>query len=385
MNELNSNILLIDNQGLSHYTCYFAKGLAKHRQITLLGFSKEDFYETEASNEINIQFHYLSKLFFMNKSMWNKLIQKPIQIFKYLFKPIVFGNYSIVHIQGHLPLFFLYVPILKIRKRKIFWTMHDIHLRPSSKGLRGKLETSYVKIITQPQFLLSSSNKIFVHGKNLKNGIILKGIASDKITIIPHFDYKYLKKYNTNNDKFKNKNQYILFFGNIKPYKGLDVLINALKIVEKSVGKEKLNVLVAGKGSIENYEYLLDKNNLQYIHILNENIPTNEIPNLFLNSKMVVLPYIDASQSGIIPLAYTFAKSVIVSNVGSLAEYVEHGKTGYVFNKGDTEELAKYIIEYIQNDDLSNAMGNNAYNKLLSEMSLEFVCNIVNKTYNEFF
>ena len=41
MNELNSNILLIDNQGLSHYTCYFAKGLAKHRQITLLGFSKK--------------------------------------------------------------------------------------------------------------------------------------------------------------------------------------------------------------------------------------------------------------------------------------------------------------------------------------------------------
>lgn len=63
MNELNSNILLIDNQGLSHYTCYFAKGLAKHRQITLLGFSKEDYYDTEAFKEKNIQFHYLSKLF----------------------------------------------------------------------------------------------------------------------------------------------------------------------------------------------------------------------------------------------------------------------------------------------------------------------------------
>jgi starch synthase len=383
MNELNSNILLIDNQGLSHYTCYFAKGLAKYRQITLIGFSKEDYYETEASKEINIQFYHLSKLFFMNKSLWNKLIQKPIQIFKYLFKPIVFGNYNIVHIQGHLPLFFLYIPILKIKKRKIFWTIHDIHLRPSSKGLRGKLETAYVKIITQPQFLLSSSNKIFVHGKNLKNDVILKGIASDKITIIPHFDYMYLKKY-TNNEKSKSKNEYILFFGNIKPYKGLDVLINALKIVEKIVGKEKLNVLIAGKGSIENYGYLFDKDNSQYIHILNENIPTNEIPNLFLNSKMVVLPYIDASQSGVIPLAYTFAKSVIVSNVGSLSEYVEHGKTGYVFNKGDIKELAKYIIEYIQNDDLSNYMGNNAYNKLLSEMSLEYVCNIVNKTYNEF-
>ena len=194
----------------------------------------------------------------------------------------------------------------------------------------------------------------------------------------------YLKKY-TNNDKSKNKNQYILFFGNIKPYKGLEVLINALKIVEKIVGKEKLNVLIAGKGSIEIYSHLFDKDNLQYIRFLNENIPTNDIPNIFLNSKMVVLPYIDASQSGIIPLAYTFAKSVIVSNVGSLSEYVEHGKTGYVFNKGDIEGLAKYIIEYIQNDDLSNYMGNNAYNKLLSEMSLEYVCNIVNKTYNEFF
>ena len=121
---------------------------------------------------------------------------------------------------------------------------------------------------------------------------------------------------------------------------------------------------------------------IAYIHILNRRIPYREIPNLFYGAKFLILPYIDASQSGVIPLAYTFSKPVIVSNVGSLSEYVDHGKTGLIFESGNTEQLANHIIDLIKNRDLCTEMGENANKKLLNDMSLELCCDRLNYLYN---
>src|SRR6185503_4566841 len=94
------------------------------------------------------------------------------------------------------------------------------------------------------------------------------------------------------------------------------------------------------------------------------------------------LPYSDASQSGVIPLAYTFSKPVIVSKVGSLQDYIEHGKTGFLFDKGNAKQLAYYIMVLIENSELSKKMGENGYKKMLAEMSVEKCCKIINDLYN---
>ena len=96
------------------------------------------------------------------------------------------------------------------------------------------------------------------------------------------------------------------------------------------------------------------------------------------------MPYTTAFQysvSGIIPLAYTFSKPVIVSNVGSLVEYVDHGNTGFVFESGNSEQLADYIIELLEDNNKCIEMGKSGYEKMMKEMSLEKCCETINGLY----
>jgi starch synthase len=83
----------------------------------------------------------------------------------------------------------------------------------------------------------------------------------------------------------------------------------------------------------------------------------------------------------VIPLAYTFSKPVIVSDVRSLAEYVEHNKTGFIFESGDSTQLANYMLDLIKNNEKCIEMGNNAHQKLSNEMSLELCCKKINDLY----
>jgi glycosyltransferase involved in cell wall biosynthesis len=175
---------------------------------------------------------------------------------------------------------------------------------------------------------------------------------------------------------------YVLLFGKISPYKGIEVLIDAARIVKKSlVNNNKFNVLIAGEGDFSYFEKLLSKEDYEYIHILNKWIPSSEIPILFRRAKLLVLPYTDASQSGVISLAYTFSKPVIVSNVGSITEYIEHNETGFIFEAFNSTQLANYLVELIEDNCKCIKMGNKANQKLLKEMSLEKCCQIINDLY----
>lgn len=378
----NSKVLLLDNQGLSHYTCYLASGLAKYRRIVLAGFSKIEYSATGAEKNPGIEFHHFDKPLPTKKSLWNLLIKRPLSIFKFAFKLLIKNNFSIVHVQGHLPLFFLLIPILRLRQRKLVWTIHDIDLRPSTSGVRGKLEIFYVSTISQPNLLMKFSDRIIVHGKHLKNQLIQKGISANKILDIPHFDYMYLD--NAAHDcKCNDYQGYVLFFGNIKPYKGLDIFLNALDIVEKKIDTSKFKVVIAGNGSLSPYESLIQGKKREYLLIKNENILNAEIPCLFRKASIVVLPYIEASQSGVVPLAYTFSKPVIVSDIESLQEYVEHGITGFIFEKKNTEQLADCLIDTINHPDLVGQMGSNGHEKLINEMTLDLCCSKINAVYEE--
>jgi glycosyltransferase involved in cell wall biosynthesis len=140
--------------------------------------------------------------------------------------------------------------------------------------------------------------------------------------------------------------------------------------------------LIAGEGDISLLKNHMSDDDYAYIYILNKRVPYQEIPHLFNGAKFLILPYLDASQSGVIPLAYTFSKPVIVSNVGSLSEYVEHGKTGLIFEPSNAEQLSNYIVDLFKNRELCTEMGINANRKLLNEMSLELCCARLNHLYN---
>lgn len=125
--------------------------------------------------------------------------------------------------------------------------------------------------------------------------------------------------------------RYILFFGFIRDYKGLDILLEAMKSERLQLLNIKL--LVAGEfySNEEKYLKLINDYNLsQHIELRTQFIPNTEVYLYFCAADVVVQPYKHATQSGVTQIAYHFAKPMITTNVGGLSEMIPDGKVGFV-------------------------------------------------------
>lgn len=124
---------------------------------------------------------------------------------------------------------------------------------------------------------------------------------------------------------------YILFFGFIRDYKGLDILLKALK--SERLGQFHIKLLVAGEfyGNEEKYLKIIDDLKInEIIDLRTCFIPNTEVYLYFCASDLVVQPYKNATQSGVTQIAYHFGKPMITTNVGGLSEMIADGKVGYV-------------------------------------------------------
>jgi len=145
--------------------------------------------------------------------------------------------------------------------------------------------------------------------------------------------------------KLSDKN-ILLFFGFIRDYKGLDVLIEAFALVRKELD---VRLIIAGEfyEPEEKYIKLIEKHKLEdSITLKKDFISTTDVKHYFSASDAVVLPYKSATQSGIVQVAVNFCKPVIATNVGGIGEVIEDGKTGFVVEKENPEKLANAIIRF---------------------------------------
>lgn len=145
----------------------------------------------------------------------------------------------------------------------------------------------------------------------------------------------------------------ILFFGFIREYKGLDVLLAAMKILSEArpSEKEKLNVklIVAGEyySNEEKYKNIIRESGLEdQLYLFTEFIPTSEVKYYFSAADLVVLPYRDATQSGIVQIAMNFRKPVVAANVGGLGEVISDNETGFIVGKENPKALAGAIEKF---------------------------------------
>lgn len=139
---------------------------------------------------------------------------------------------------------------------------------------------------------------------------------------------------------------YILFFGIIRKYKGLDILLNAF--ADQRLKNKKLKLLIAGEFYEDETEYLkiINDSNLQGNVIITKTfIPNNEVVNYFCAADIVVQPYRHATQSGVTQIAYHFNKPMLVTDVGGLKEMVPHQVVGYVVEP-KTEAVADAIDDF---------------------------------------
>jgi len=144
--------------------------------------------------------------------------------------------------------------------------------------------------------------------------------------------------------------KYILFFGFIRDYKGLDLLLEAMN--DERIRNSDIKLLVAGEYYTDSKPYfdIIEKHRLQELVIMsNDFIPDSEVANYFCASDIVVQPYKDATQSGVTQIAYHFDKPMITTNVGGLAEIVPDGKVGYVIEP-DVNQLAEAIVKFYEEE-----------------------------------
>ncbi len=152
--------------------------------------------------------------------------------------------------------------------------------------------------------------------------------------------------------------KYILFFGFIREYKGLDLLIKSF--ADERFRKLPVKLLVAGEFYIDEKPYLelIDKLGLTDRVVLHTNfIPNDAIVNYFCASDIVAQPYKEATQSGVTQIAYHFDKPMLTTNVGGLSEMVPDGKVGYVVEPDSlqiADALFKYFSENMEGEFVEN-------------------------------
>ena len=146
------------------------------------------------------------------------------------------------------------------------------------------------------------------------------------------------------------KYRYILFFGFIREYKGLDLLLKAF--ASDKLRQFPLKLLVAGEFYVDKKPYLelIDKLGIREDVILHDQfIPNTEVRNYFCAASLVVQPYKDATQSGITQVAYHFEKPIITTNVGGLAEIVTNERDGYV-TEPDPKQITEAIYKFFKEE-----------------------------------
>ncbi len=139
----------------------------------------------------------------------------------------------------------------------------------------------------------------------------------------------------------------LLFFGYVRPYKGLHSLLDAIKILKEKQFDAKLLVVGDFDGNREEYLTQIKENKIDsMVEIHDGYIPDREIEKFFAACDVAVLPYESATQSGIAQIAYGFEKPVIATNVGGLPEAVKDKETGYIVEPGSPEALAEAVEKF---------------------------------------
>lgn len=153
--------------------------------------------------------------------------------------------------------------------------------------------------------------------------------------------YDYLKSIRTFSDVASCD---FLFFGRIQRYKGIDLLLEAFQLVLKQAPLARLVIAGSGAFWFDPASYGIPEKNLC---IINRFIPGPELADLIESTRVVVCPYRDATQSGVVMSAFAFCKPVIVTDVGALREVVEHEVTGVVVPPDDAAALAKAMLGFL--------------------------------------
>ncbi|MFI5221614.1 MAG: glycosyltransferase [Bacteroidia bacterium] len=165
---------------------------------------------------------------------------------------------------------------------------------------------------------------------------------------------------------------YILFFGFIRKYKGLHLLLDAFS--DERLRKLNLKLIIAGEFYENPKPYLEQIKNSgleEFVILSNDFIPNAEVASHFCAADLVVQTYLNATQSGVTQIAYYYDKPMVVTNVGGLAELIQHNKNGFAVNP-DKKEIADAILQFYEQKKEEEFVANTRTEK--EKFTWKYVC-----------
>jgi glycosyltransferase involved in cell wall biosynthesis len=324
--------------GISHYTTMLFQALEKDHHVSLINFARQ-YPSLLFPGKTQLD---QSRIAFIAPS---ERIIDPLNPISWLraFVKIKGQRSDLVVFQWWHPFFGLCLGTIGhllrlLTRQRIVFICHNV-IPHEGHGM-DRLLTRYA---------LASAHKLVVHAEKEKERA-RKFLPHAKIVSHPHPIYEQFRikglSQRQAQARLSVKGRTLLFFGYVRPYKGLQHLLKALPEVLEEID---VTLLVAGEfyDRKENYLGLIGSLDLgQHVRVVDRYIPNEEVEPYFAACDVVILPYVSGTQSGIVQIAYSFLKPVICTRVGGLPEGVVEGKTGFVVNPEDPHDLARAILAF---------------------------------------
>lgn len=322
------------SRGFEDYIIEFANALSIHADLYLVVASKDEWISASLTPSVQVFYSKAPRV----SSLAN--LSALLRIIRYI-KQIA---PDIIHIQSGaswelaLKLFFPKIPLVV--------TMHDLTKHPSwsEQSLQFKFQQWMLDLA------ISFANVLIVHGEFMAakaQELCRKRGLSKRIKSIPHGT---ISRYGNGVAKLHLESPgNVLFFGSLNKYKGVEYLIMAEPLIRNII--PGVNIHIEGNTNQKAYYQGLVKSESK-IRLVLERADDRRVVELFQWADVIVLPYIEASQSGVLQLAMAFCIPPVVTQVGGLPEVVTNGVSGLVVPPNDSKALADAIIQLLTDIEL---------------------------------
>ena len=262
-------------------------------------------------------------------------------------------KYDLIHIFHTYKRFWFFLYFLG-GKEKVIQTLHEVTSHEADTPLSTKwILKLLIKNSTPIIFNSEISKERFLDFKATATG---NNYAKDNLIVIRFGLYESFLCFKDESMRKPNDSKLkILNFGRIVPSKGINLLIDAVKVLQETYS---IHLTVAGDG-----DPYFNFDGIESYRFINRFISNEEIVNLIEECDIVVLPYISASQSGIPMTVYCFNKPIIASNVGGFKEVIENLKTGILVDNLNVQSFTSAIKMVLENRSLLEEMGKNIEQK----------------------
>lgn len=331
-------------------TMRLASALAEHAQVLLILPRQSAFpYLQWLSPKVESYFFDKPRLRHLFRQA--KTMQRLVRRIR-AFQP------DVIHLQKGYLYFSLILPLLA--RYPLVVSIHDPQHHSGDQSSRN-----------QPQFLLDfayrRADQVIVHNEAMKQAVIQRlARREERVHVVPLMERGDAYAY----QEIAEVDHEILFFGRIWPYKGLDILIQAEPLITAACPDARIVIAGQGEDFAVYREMMVHP---QHFVVFNQYVSAGKQAELFRRCSLVVLPYTEATQSGVIPVAYTFGKPVVASAVGGLPSQVEDGVTGLLVPPQDVQALADAVVQLLRDPALRRQMGEQGKRKLEAEWSASVV------------